>query len=383
MVAEARASPMRVAVVGAGIAGLFAAYYLEREGADVTLFDELEPGARSVHAAGIIEPMTAYRTNTLAFLRRVWKYWRTGTCTFRSADTGWLLESLRQLERAPLPGTEEGLRRMGEVSFAAYGELSEAHDDFGYVRRGLLERYDDPVRFAEETASARARSSFSPVEVRERVGGAGDLFFPDVGWLHTERCVARLRRELDKVRVVRERVRSVTLEGSLATAGGGATFDGIVVTTGVTSRTLGVPLTGVRGYGWHVRPVRNVDVATIHADRGIALVPFGDELKATGGWDFDLGVTKGRPQTVLGEIRKVIEIDRVLDFNDGSRPCTPDGLPTVGRKSRLVVANGGFRLGWSFAPALGRIAAQLSLGQADNDPFLARFCGSLHSGSFA
>jgi D-proline dehydrogenase len=380
---EARAPPMRVAVVGAGIAGLFAAYYLEREGVDVTLFDEQEPGARSVHAAGIIEPMTAYRTNTFAFLRRVWKYWRTGTCTFRGADPGWLIESLRQLERAPMAGMEEGLRRMGEMSFAAYGALAGARDDFGYVRQGLLERYDDPARFAEETATALAQRAYSPVEVREAAGGAGDLFFPDVGWLHTERCVARLRRELERCRFVPERVRSVTLEGTLATASGSATFDAIAVTTGVTSRKLGIPLTGVRGYGWHVRPVRNVDVATIHADRGIALVPFGDELKATGGWDFDLSTGTGHSKSVLDAIRKVIEIDRVLDFRDGSRPCTPDGLPVVGRKARLVVANGGFRLGWSFAPALGRLAAQLSLGQVDNDPFLSRFCGSLHSGAFA
>jgi glycine/D-amino acid oxidase-like deaminating enzyme len=49
----------------------------------------------------------------------------------------------------------------------------------------------------------------------------------------------------------------------------------------------------------------------------------------------------------------------------------------------LVVATGGFRLGWSFAPGLGRHAARLDVGHVDNDPFLARYCGTLRSGDLA
>lgn len=374
---------MRVAIVGGGITGLFAAYFLERAGAEVTVFDDQAPGARSVHAAGIIEPTQAYRTNTVAFLHRLWRYWWSGTCTFRSIDGRWLLESLRQLERAPASGVEETLCQLGQRSIREYTNLAAAQDDFGFTPKGLVERYDAPAHFTEERQIAVARQSRSPVEVRERADGTGDLFFPHVAWLHTERFVERMLRELHRTTFVRARVRSVGLDGSLHTALGPDRFDRVVATTGVTSRSIGLPLTAVRGYGWHLRARTPVDVATIHVDRGVAVVPFARELKVTGGWDFDLSEDPERARRVLAVVRQLVDIEELVDFKDGWRPCTPDGLPTVGRKEHLVVANGGFRLGWSFAPALGEAAALLALGRAENDPFLARFCGGLHAGAFA
>ncbi len=109
------------------------------------------------------------------------------------------------------------------------------------------------------------------------------------------------------------------------------------------------------------------------------MVPFSDEVKVTGGWDFDLSTSPYGAAKVLEAARRVVGIETIMDFKQGSRPCTPDGLPTVGRKGRVVVATGGFRLGWSFAPGLGRHAASLCLDREGNDPFLARFCTSLHS----
>ncbi len=374
---------MRVAVVGGGIAGLFTAYYLERAGAEVTVLDERAPGARSVHAAGIIEPTTAYRTNTLAFLRRVWRFWRRGTCTFRSIDPRWLVESARQLERDPVPGAAETLLRMGRASLATFAALAEARNDFGFAPRGLVERFDDATHFEQERADALAQRAVTPVEEREGTGDAGALFFPGVAWLHTEQFVERLLRELSRTRFLRERALGVTLDGDVVTAAGTRRYDRVAVCTGVAARTLGVPLTAVRGYGWHVQARSPPEVATIHVDRGIAIVPFANELKVTGGWDFDLGSGLRHAGTVLSAVRQVVDLVAVVDTNDGARPCTPDGLPTVGRRGAVVVANGGFRLGWSFAPAMGEEAAKLCLDRAENDPFLARFCGSLRSGRFA
>ncbi len=371
---------MNVGVVGAGITGLFAALSLQRAGATVTIYDAASPGARSIHAAGIIEPTTAYRTNTLAFLRRVVKYWRRGTCAFRSVDGGWLFESLRTLERPPPGDWEAALDAMGRASLRAYATLAEEQDDFGFAARGLVERYDDPAHFEEACRDAAAKRDRAPFEVRAREGGPGDLYFPEVAWVHTERCADRLVRELGATTFVRASVTAVDLAGRISTDVGDRDHDCVVVCTGVTSRSLGLPLTAVRGYGWHLRPARPIDVATIHVDRGIALVPFGPELKVTGGWDFDLRGTRRRAEEVLDAVRELVAFDRVLDVQDGARPCTPDGLPTAGRVERLVVANGGFRLGWSFAPALGDTAARLALEERGNDPFLARYCGALHAG---
>jgi glycine/D-amino acid oxidase-like deaminating enzyme len=373
---------MRVAVVGGGIVGLFTALYLEREGCDVTVFEEGPLGAGSVHAAGIIEPATAYRTNTFSFLRRVWRFVRSGTCTFRGVDLRWLVESAHQLERPPPEGAEERMRELSAVSVAAYQALARERNDFDYGEGGLLERFDDPAHFAEERELAVARQAEIPVEVRTD-GGAGSLFFPQVSWLHTERFVERLAQELTGTAVVRERVRRVQLDGTVVTASARTAFEAVVACAGVACRKLGVPLTGVRGYGWHATARSTADRATIFVDRGIAVVPLSGGIKVTGGWDFDLTRGLRHSRAVYNAVRRVVDVDRILDFKEGSRPCTPDGLPTVGRRERLVVATGGFRLGWSFAPGLGRHAARLAVGHVDNDPFLARYCGTLRSGDLA
>ncbi len=371
---------MRVAVVGGGIVGLFTAWHLQKEGVDVTLFEEGTLGAGSVHAAGIIEPTTAYRTNTFSFLRRVWRFWKIGTCTFRRVDASWLVESLRQMERTPLDGAEDSLRELSKSSVAQYKALAEERNDFAYIELGLTELFDDPAHFAEERTLALSQRSVIPVEVREEEGPAGGLFFPDVSWLHTERFAERMTRELTKTTVLRQRVRRVELDGTVSTDKGTLPFDAVAVCTGVGCRKLGVPLTGVRGYGWHVRTHGKVGIATIFVDRGIAVVPFADEVKVTGGWDFDLSTRPFHSRSVLDAVRRVVAVDTILDFKEGSRPCTPDGLPTIGKKGRVVAATGGFRLGWSFAPGMGRHAALLCLDRTRNDPFFARFCTSLHSG---
>lgn len=374
---------MNVAVVGGGICGLFTAYSLERYGSEVTLFEPGPPGGRSVHAAGIIEPAAAYRTNTLAFLRRVLKLWRRQTCTFRRVDGRWLLESLRVLEQAPVRGMEDRLLEMGTASMKAYEDLAARSNDFGFTKRGVLETYDDAVEFAKERRLALARRAVTPVEVREIEGAVGGLFYPEVACVDTRRLIARLLRELARTEVVPERVTRVSREGEVTTREGTRKFERVALCSGVSSRTLGIPLTGVRGYGWLIRTSTPVNVATISADTGIALVPADGLLKATGGWDFDLSTTWSGADRVLRQVRSLIQVEQVVEFSEGSRPCTPDGLPTVGRKGSLVAANGGFRLGWSFAPAMGDWAARLCLNEVSNDPFLARFCDGLHGGRLA
>ncbi|MFZ8841185.1 MAG: FAD-dependent oxidoreductase, partial [Pyrobaculum sp.] len=52
-----------------------------------------------------------------------------------------------------------------------------------------------------------------------------------------------------------------------------------------------------------------------------------------------------------------------VDMIGGSSPCTPDGLPVVDRIGNVTVVTGACRLGWTYGPALGKLAADLALGK--------------------
>ena len=374
---------MRVAVVGGGIVGLFTAWHLQKEGVDVTLFEEGTLGAGSVHAAGIIEPTTAYRTNTFSFLRRVWRFWKIGTCTFRRVDASWLVESLRQMERTPLDGAEDSLRELSKSSVARYKALAEERNDFAYIELGLTELFDDPAHFAEERTLALSQRSVIPVEVREEEETRRGPVLPRCQ-LAPHRTV---RREDDEgadedhgsaSAGPPSRARRHRLHGQ----GDSPIRCRRCLHRCRAARKLGVPLTGVRGYGWHVRTHGKVGIATVFVDRGIAVVPFADEVKVTGGWDFDLydapvpfPQCAGRGRDEWSRSIRSLTSRRGHDRARAGRAA--DDRQEGAGGGRLPE---GFRLGWSFAPGMGRHAALLCLDRTRNDPFFARFCTSLHSG---
>jgi len=66
----------------------------------------------------------------------------------------------------------------------------------------------------------------------------------------------------------------------------------------------------------------------------------------------------------------------VLDAKIGYRPCTPDGFPIVDKIGDVIVATGNCRLGWTFGPAMGKLAADMALGKRGIDELgLSRFRG--------
>jgi D-amino-acid dehydrogenase len=100
----------------------------------------------------------------------------------------------------------------------------------------------------------------------------------------------------------------------------------------------------------------------------VVVNPLGDSLRLAGtlelaGMDFSINsrrvdaMRKASSGYLSGlDQAKVIEIWR------GLRPCTPDGLPIIGRSQgfeNLVVAAGHAMLGMSLGPITGKVVSQL------------------------
>jgi D-amino-acid dehydrogenase len=61
-----------------------------------------------------------------------------------------------------------------------------------------------------------------------------------------------------------------------------------------------------------------------------------------------------------------LEQAKVLEIWRGLRPCTPDGLPVIGRARafhNLIVATGHAMLGMSLGSVTGKLVSQLALGE--------------------
>jgi D-amino-acid dehydrogenase len=92
---------------------------------------------------------------------------------------------------------------------------------------------------------------------------------------------------------------------------------------------------------------------------------FGGTLELAG---MDLSINQRRVEALRRSALRCIEgadALTLLEIWRGLRPCTPDGLPLVGRSRRfgnLVLAAGHAMVGMSLGPVTGRIVAQLAAG---------------------
>lgn len=350
---------MNAVVVGGGITGLFTAYYLAREGVKVTIVEQGKPAQWSKAAAGVLE-FNRYKINRInvkGYAGTYLKMLRQGKARIKTWDWKWLIAYVKNYGREPPSEIWEELRRMGEFSRREYRRLAEEKNDFDYSEEPLCELGVDVEREIEEAK----RDPLGPRLEEGQCMGQRALLYLDAAKIATELLADRMTRELADAKFVEARAvevagREVRLEG-----GGKVEGDVVVVAAGWWARKLGLPVAPLKGYGFRTNAKASSTVANWAL--GIFVVPLSRWTKITGRFDLD-GTEDHKPaEKVLNAARGWLGSFDVIDMAVGYRPCTPDGFPIVDVLGGVVVATGACRLGWTFAPALGKKAADLALGR--------------------
>ena len=101
----------------------------------------------------------------------------------------------------------------------------------------------------------------------------------------------------------------------------------------------------------------------------IHLLRFAGTLELAG---FDMSINKRRLHAILTAVSAYFpDVDtdalELIEIWRGFRPCSPDGLPYLGRPRRydnVIIASGHGMLGISLAPITGKIVSQLASGQS-------------------
>ena len=186
-----------------------------------------------------------------------------------------------------------------------------------------------------------------------------------------------------------------TSSGGTAAAEGPEVLEGdsAVIATGALlgrlARGLGVRTTvrAGRGYSFSV-PADPMPTGPVYFPfERIACTPLGERFRVAGMMEFRRSVAPFDPRRVAAIVRAATPLFRDLpsegagiDLTDredewvGSRPCTPDGLPLIGRtrSPRVFVAGGHGMWGVTLGPATGRLLAeQITTGEtpAALEPF--------------
>ena len=106
----------------------------------------------------------------------------------------------------------------------------------------------------------------------------------------------------------------------------------------------------------------------------VAITPMGSSLRVGGTMElagYDLRINPPRIRGMTRSLSRYLPAFRPEDFAScrpwcGLRPCTPDGLPYVGRTRRwrnLIAAAGHAMMGISMGPITGKLVAEIVSGE--------------------
>jgi len=158
----------------------------------------------------------------------------------------------------------------------------------------------------------------------------------------------------------------------LTAAGEHRLHDAVVIATGAWLGALagrfGVrqPVQAGRGYSFSV-PVEQMPRGPLYfPTQRVALTPLGSRLRVAGMMEFrrpEAPIDPRRIQAIVDAVRPFltgVDLDDRRNEWVGSRPCTPDGLPLVGRTAspRVFVAGGHGMWGIALGPLTGQLLAQ-------------------------
>ncbi len=389
------------AVVGAGIVGLSVAWFLQQEGFDVTVLDQLDVAAgASGGNAGWITPAMASPLPEPTVLR--------------SAMTS-LLRPGSPLRIPPrsLPGTWRFLAafaarstsrrwREGVASFAPICALALSSYDLlasgGVTARVLkapivaaFERPDqaEPLRH-ELRAIADSGQAVQVSELTERElrrerpllsarAGYG-LRLEGQRYLQPLEYVQSLAAAVAGRGAVLETGRAVTAVGPrpgggarVVADGRAADFDVCVLASGAwvsrLARTAGVrvPVVAGRGYSFRVPLPEPLPGPLYLPGLRVACTPAPGGMRIAGTMEFrppDAPLDRRRIDVIVRGARDWLagaDWDAVTGRWVGPRPVTADGLPVIGRTAvdGVFVAGGHGMWGMTLGPATGRLLAEL------------------------
>ena len=145
----------------------------------------------------------------------------------------------------------------------------------------------------------------------------------------------------------------------------------------VRELSLKLPIQPAKGYSiTFARPPVSPTMPIMLAGAKVAVTPMGNSLRFAGTLELagmDFSINRRRVRAIMESVpRQIPQLDPAhLELQKiwrGLRPCTPDGLPFVGRAEgggakNLVVAAGHAMIGLSLGPITGRLIAQIVGGE--------------------
>jgi D-amino-acid dehydrogenase len=399
----------RIVILGGGAVGLAAAYALRREGHTITLLERDQPGqACSLHNAGLLVPSHFVPMAHPGVISQGMKWMLDPESPFYIKPRldrdliSWVWNFRKSSTDAHVHRSMALLRDLCQTSLRLVREMVERDGlRFGLESRGLLMLFRTPAgRQGCEEEARLAHTLGVDAEVLDRTGletlepgatflASGGVYYPGDAHLSPGEFMNALAASVRNAGVnvlggtsvtgfitARNRITAVT------TSQGEIAGDEFVLAGGAWSpsvlRPLGIALSMQPGKGYSITghaPSRMPSIPMIFTEARVVLTPLGDSIRFAGTMEIaglDLSINQRRVGAILKAVPLYLEGIPMPDRSaatlwSGLRPCTPDGMPYVGRFrsfNNLIAATGHAMLGITLAAVTGNLVADLVAGRA-------------------
>lgn len=401
-----------VLIVGGGVIGLASAYELSKAGAKVVVIDKFDPGyGCSYGNAGWITPCFAMPLPMPGMLLKSIK-WLTDPDSplyikpeWSPTLISWLFRFMLSMNQKQMLSSVAALTAISKQSLDLYKQLDKTTDKpFSFEQKGLLmvAQSDDGLDYARKEMEFVAQHgipgrfmtedearAFEPALTKRIKGG---VFFNEEAHAEPLQVTQTLAHEAKKLGCqIISKAEVIDFQRGPNGITGARTTRGIfqadqfVLATGSWSHAMGqtlelrVPVLGGKGYAIITDPLTpNPKVPMMLVEKKVAVTPRNGTIRLAGTLELvnqDETFTTRRVEAIVRGAREFMNVPEMIRYHEiwrGLRPCTPDGVPIIGRTARypnLLLATGHQMLGLQSATGTGKLVADLALGRTpDVDP---------------
>jgi len=397
-----------IIIIGGGIIGLCTAYYLRREGHQVTILDksEMDRGASYVNA-GYLTPSHIIPLASPGMMAKGIKWMFNSSSPFYlkpRLDLDFIKWAWQFNASSTMAKVEKAIPLIKDINLLSkelYTQIHESGDlgDFQLVKKGLLMLYKtEKEGLHEKEVSKRAQDE--GLEVREptmkELQNLQPNLSPEIlGAVHYEcdahttpdeimRNLKNYLREQGVIIKTGEEVLDFNPNGStiakVITQKDTYMADEIVLATGSWSQDIAkklnvkIAIQPGKGYSINVYRPTGVLMPAILMEAKVAVTPMKEFTRFAGTMELS------GSNTIINKIRVNAIAKAASDYYEGLqitekeqtearcglRPVSPDGLPYIGRTSKwdnLTIATGHAMMGWSLGPATGKLVSEIISGK--------------------
>ncbi|MCU0329303.1 MAG: FAD-dependent oxidoreductase [Chitinophagales bacterium] len=372
-----------ITIIGSGIIGLSSAYYLTKSGYEVTI---IERGSGndgcSFGNAGMIVPSHFIPLATPGMIEKGIRWMFNSESPFYVKPrldwdlVSWGLKFYKAANKRKVDKAMPALRDISLLSKKLYQEIAKEPDfDFAFEEKGLMMLCKTQHSFEEEAevaeianklgieAKVLSISELHQIEDEVKPDVAGAVFYSGDTHCYPNAFVKQLKAYLQKkgikflynsevtgFEVEDGRIKKLKINHSLIHS-----FTHLVIATGSWSPIL----------------TKLLKIPSILLEARVAITPMADNLIRFGG-TMEIGgindeINMNRVRGIIKSVPQFfpdypIEIPAKEKVWYGLRPCSPDGLPYIGRTQKfknLTIASGHAMMGLSLAPATGKLVQEI------------------------